>query len=133
MDDRATTASIFDLVGDIKDKIAALARAELGVLGAEMQAKASVGVSSAAWIAIGALLLLSAFAFVLMAMFFLMISFGFSALASAASLAFALAALGLLAALKGRAQLRGGSLVPDVTLARLRRDADIFKGSARDA
>lgn len=132
MDDRAT-ASIFDLFGDVRAKIAALARAEMRVLSAEMQLKVSVSANSFAWIAVGALLLLSAFAFALTALLLLMISLGIEAHVSAAILAVLLACLGLLAALKGRAQLRGGSLLPDLTLARLRRDADVFKGSTRDA
>jgi uncharacterized membrane protein len=103
------------------------------VLSEEMQQKFSDGAVSIVWLAAGAVLLLSAFGFFMLALLFLLISLGIKAYISAAILALLLALAGALMALKGRAQLRGGSLVPDRTFARLRRDTDIFERSRRDA
>jgi Putative Actinobacterial Holin-X, holin superfamily III len=133
MDDKAHQAALSDLIGDVGAKAAALMRAEMRVLTAEMAQKFSMGTASLAWLAAGAFLLMSAFAFALIAVLLLMISFGIEPHVSAAILAVILTCVGLAMVLAGRAHWRQANFLPDRTLARLGRDMTIFKRNARDA
>ena len=133
MDGKPQGLSIAQLIGDARRGIADLLRAEMNVFSLEMQTKISAVKAPGVWLVAAVISMFFALALGVLSIFLVMLRMGIRPAVAAAVLFAIFLCLGFFALMRGLALMRHLSVKPDRTMARLREDAEILKGSIRRA